>query len=76
MLTIGKNSQNIIGSGNKQKNLQCLQPRKLSMNANAKLCTCELVCFTLAITHFFRSRSLSWFSCVSPLEYAFTVLHV
>ena len=47
--------QNIIGSGNIKKKLQCLQPRKgrkLNMNANAKLGTGELVCFTLAFTNF------------------------
>ena len=55
MLTIRKKKLNIIGSGNIKKKLQCLQPRKgrkLNMNANAKLGTGELVCFTLAFTNF------------------------
>ena len=78
MLTIKKKTQNIIGSGNiKKKNLQCLQPRKgrkLNMNANAKLGTGELVCFTLAFTNFLGpDHSLGFL--VSPLEYAFTALH-
>ena len=79
MLTIRKKQSEYHRQWEHQKNLPCLQPRKrreLNMNANAKLNTGELVCFTLGFSHFLRSRSLPWFSCLSPLEYAFTVLHV
>ena len=57
MLTIRKKQSEYHRQWEHQKNLQCLQPRKrrkLNMNANAKLSTGELVCFTLGFSHFFR----------------------